>query len=122
MTQLSNDFASMLASAGVSPNLIPGIVASILGIAAVAFLWSLIWKGVALWQAARNNQNAWFIIFLIVHTLGILEILYLIFWRKNKNNLIHTTVTTHTVTASTPAPDVALSEAPAQPPVSSGTL
>ncbi|MFA5842521.1 MAG: DUF5652 family protein [Candidatus Gracilibacteria bacterium] len=47
-------------------------------------LWCIIWKGFALWYSARNNQKAWFIVLLGVNTLGILEILYLVFWRANK--------------------------------------
>lgn len=45
--------------------------------------WSITWKGLALWKAARSNQQAWFVVFLIVNTLGILEILYLYVFSKN---------------------------------------
>ncbi len=41
------------------------------------FLWSLIWKGLALWVIARRGQSVWFIVFLLVNTAGIGEILYL---------------------------------------------
>jgi len=44
--------------------------------------WSLIWKGLALWHAARRGQYGWFIILLVVNTLGILEIIYLFFVAK----------------------------------------
>jgi hypothetical protein len=44
---------------------------------AVLVIWSLIWKGIALWKAARNSDKAWYIIILIVNTLGILEIIYI---------------------------------------------
>lgn len=44
--------------------------------------WSIIWKGIALWHSARNKQLAWYIILLVVNTAGILEILYLIFFKK----------------------------------------
>jgi len=48
-------------------------------------IWSLIWKGIALWKAARNNQQAWYVVMLIVNTLGILEILYIyVFAKKQK--------------------------------------
>lgn len=40
-------------------------------------LWSLVWKGIALWQAARNGSKRWFVVLLIFNTLGILEILYI---------------------------------------------
>lgn len=47
--------------------------------------WSTFWMGFASWKAARNNQMVWFIVFLVVHTLGILEILYILFFQKNQN-------------------------------------
>jgi len=48
--------------------------------------WSIIWKGIALWHSARNKQLTWFIALLIVNTLGILEIVYLIFFKKKHEN------------------------------------
>lgn len=46
------------------------------------FLWSLVWKGLALWRAARLNQKWWYIVLLPINTLGILEILYLYVFSK----------------------------------------
>jgi hypothetical protein len=45
----------------------------------VLLLWSLLWKGLALWRAAHRGEKVWFIIFLILNTAGILEIIYLFF-------------------------------------------
>ncbi len=45
----------------------------------LAILWSLVWKGLALWHSARRGQYWWFLILLVVNTLGILEIIYLFF-------------------------------------------
>lgn len=42
-------------------------------------IWSAVWTGFALWHAARRGEKGWFIIFLLVHTAGILEIIYLVF-------------------------------------------
>lgn len=47
--------------------------------------WSLPWKGVALWRAARNHDKRWFIIILLVNTLAILDILYIYVWSKNRS-------------------------------------
>jgi hypothetical protein len=44
--------------------------------------WAVMWKGIALWHAARSRQLVWYIILLLVNTVGILEIIYLIFFRK----------------------------------------
>lgn len=48
----------------------------------IAIVWSLIWKGVALWKSARYGQKAWFVVLLIVNTVGLLEIIYLGFFQK----------------------------------------
>lgn len=40
-------------------------------------IWSLVWKGLALWRAARRGSRYWFIFILVLSTVGILEILYL---------------------------------------------
>lgn len=42
-------------------------------------IWSLAWSGLALWNAAKRGQKWWFVLFLLVHTMGILEIIYLMF-------------------------------------------
>jgi hypothetical protein len=43
----------------------------------LAFAWSLLWKGLALWRAARRGDTWWFIAFLVINTFGILEIIYI---------------------------------------------
>lgn len=47
-------------------------------------LWTIPWKGVALWKAARNKQLVWFIVMLILNTLAILEITYIFFFSKKE--------------------------------------
>lgn len=42
-------------------------------------LWTLVWKGFALWRAGNLRQKWWFLAFLFLNTLGVLEIIYL-FW------------------------------------------
>jgi hypothetical protein len=45
-------------------------------------IWSSVWKGLALWHAAKRNDRWWFIGLLIVNTVGIVEICYLTFVAK----------------------------------------
>jgi len=52
----------------------------------VLVIWALAWKGVALWRAAKNNNKAWYIAMLVINTLGILEITYIFFFSKKKQN------------------------------------
>jgi len=40
-------------------------------------LWSVPWKAIALWKSARHSQKWWFIVFILVNTVGLLEIFYL---------------------------------------------
>lgn len=44
----------------------------------VAAFWELIWKGLALWRAGRKNQPGWFVVLLLINSLGVLPILYLL--------------------------------------------
>jgi methionyl-tRNA synthetase len=44
---------------------------------ALLVIWTIIWKGWALWRAARNKELAWYIVILLLNTLGILEIIYI---------------------------------------------
>jgi methionyl-tRNA synthetase len=44
--------------------------------------WSMIWKGLALWRAAKNDQKYWFVGLLIINLLGIPEIIYLVIFDK----------------------------------------
>lgn len=47
-------------------------------------LWSIFWKGWALWIAARQGQKIWFGALLVVNTVGILEILYIFIFSKSQ--------------------------------------
>ncbi len=50
----------------------------------VAVVWSTIWKGFAMWKACKKNNLIWFVVFLFINTLGILEILYIYWFSKCK--------------------------------------
>ncbi len=43
----------------------------------VIIVWSLFWKGLALWHSGRRGQAWWFVAMLVLNTIGILEIIYL---------------------------------------------
>ncbi len=43
----------------------------------ILVVWSLTWKGMALWKSARHGHKVWFIVMLLINTLGILEIIYI---------------------------------------------
>jgi len=47
-------------------------------------VWSIVWKGLALWRSARKEHKYWFIALLVINTLGLLEILYLFVFSKKK--------------------------------------
>jgi len=47
-------------------------------------IWSLFWKGLALWKAAREGSKVWFMVLFILNTAGILDILYLYVFSKKE--------------------------------------
>jgi hypothetical protein len=47
-------------------------------------IWDGVWKVIAMWKSARNNQLAWFICLAIFNTAGIVPILYILVFQKNE--------------------------------------
>lgn len=41
-------------------------------------IWTIFWKSLALWHAARRGSVIWFMLLMLVNTAGILEIIFLI--------------------------------------------
>lgn len=48
------------------------------------YLWSIVWKGLALWKASELKQRNWFVGILVLNTIGILEIVYLFYFAKKR--------------------------------------
>lgn len=74
---------------------------SVFGVAAaLVFLlflvWSIFWKGLALWKAARLSHKGWFIALLIINTAGILDILYIYIFSKKRRHHEPESHTPHT--------------------------
>lgn len=51
-------------------------------VAVPLFIWVIFWKGFSLWKAATKRQFWWFVILLLVNSLGVLEIVYVFFLSK----------------------------------------
>jgi len=45
----------------------------------LVIIWALAWKLIALWKAARNNHLTIFIVLAVLNTIGIAEIIYLVY-------------------------------------------
>ncbi len=74
---ISSPYESLAAMFGIS---VTAAVVLFIIIAA----WETIWKAIAMWKAARNSQLVWFICIVIFNTMGILPILYILFFQKKK--------------------------------------
>ena len=48
-------------------------------------IWTLAWKGWALWLAARRQEKAWFIVLLLLNTAGIVDIIYIFLIAKQSD-------------------------------------
>jgi len=51
---------------------------------ALLIIWSLAWKGCALWKAARNGSKVWFVFLLLVNSIGLLDIIYIYLIKEKK--------------------------------------
>ena len=57
---------------------------SLMPVILILVLWDMVWKAIAMWRSARNNELVWFICIAVFNTLGILPIIYLILNKKHK--------------------------------------
>ena len=48
------------------------------------FVWDVTWRLLAMWRAVKENQKIWFVLFMIVNSVGLLPIIYLVFVAKEK--------------------------------------
>jgi len=75
---LSNpDYTQVAETLGISIEIVTILIA-------VIFIWTIIWKGLALWKSARKGSPIWFVVFLLINTVGILPILYIYVFSKMK--------------------------------------
>jgi len=51
-------------------------------------IWSVFWKGLALWKAAEERHKLWFALILVIQTAGLLEIIYILYISKHIDNRI----------------------------------
>ncbi len=47
-------------------------------ILAAVVVWDLVWRGMALWRAAKRREPIWFVSLLVLNTAGVLPIVYLV--------------------------------------------
>ena len=59
-----------------------------IGLGIIAMIWSIFWKGLALWKSARLGHKKWFIVLLLINTIGILEIFYIYVWSKRQHHRV----------------------------------
>jgi len=69
------DYITAMAHQALPAELLAGGLFTVMWIAIM--LWSLYWKGVALWKAARLYDKNWFIVLLVVDIFGVLQIFYI---------------------------------------------
>jgi hypothetical protein len=58
----------------------------IIPVVIILAVWECVWRLIALWKSARENQLAWFVCIGIFNTIGILPIVYLLWFQKKKTN------------------------------------
>jgi len=67
-------------------NALTNFLTSTEGVLTVLFLsvWTLVWKGVALYHAGKNRQKVWFVVLLLLNDLGILSMIYLRWFQRQR--------------------------------------
>ena len=52
----------------------------------VIAIWDMVWRGIAMWKSAKNDQRNWFLAVFIFETFGLLPLFYLYFAQKKKRD------------------------------------
>jgi methionyl-tRNA synthetase len=80
-----------------------GLIFLVIGVAVISL------KGYSLWTAAKRDEKWWFIILLVINTMGILELIYLYFvankWGKSEAGVAGSDSSGSTNTAN-PSPKI----------------
>ncbi len=50
----------------------------------IAAIWTLPWKGYALWTSAKKGHKKWFLVLIILNTFGLFDIFYVFYIAKKK--------------------------------------
>lgn len=61
---------------------------------AILAIWAIPWKIYAVWIACKRDQKKWFVLLLLINTVGILEIIYVFkvakkSWTEVKHDFMH---------------------------------
>ena len=68
--------------AAIDANMKTPLMVLIISVVVLLAIWDGVWKLIAIWKSARNNQLAWFICLAIFNTAGILPILYILLFQN----------------------------------------
>ena len=71
----------------MDPSQFPTWLAVLIPVLILIAIWDGVWKVVGMWKSARHNQLAWFVCLALFNTMGILPIVYVVFFQKDRNQL-----------------------------------
>lgn len=56
----------------------------LLPILIVVAIWELVWKAIAMWKAAKNDNKVVYVLLIILNTAGLFPIAYILINRKKR--------------------------------------
>ena len=65
-------------------NFLPKEDSKLFVIIVILTLWTLPWKGYALWKAGQKKDRWWFIVLLVLNTAALLEAAYIFHFSEQK--------------------------------------
>jgi hypothetical protein len=69
----------------MDPNQFPTWLVILIPVLILIAIWDGVWKVVGMWKSARHNQLAWFVCLALFNTMGILPIVYVVFFQRDRN-------------------------------------
>lgn len=50
----------------------------------LVIIWDVVWRGIAMWRTAQQKKKIWFVVLLLINSVGILPLIYLLFIEKGE--------------------------------------
>ena len=59
-----------------------GLAPAMIAVLVLVSIWDGIWKAIGLWKSGTQKQLGWFICIFLFNTVGLLPIIYLLFFQR----------------------------------------
>lgn len=81
---MNTDLNELMVKVAADNTILGKYVLLVVVVLLIVAIWDIVWKLLAMWRASKRNEPVWFVLIMIINSMGIVPILYLIFTKEPK--------------------------------------